>query len=383
MGRRLILFLLGLLSAACGARTPEETAERLDDAVARVVEKHDGVRHAVLHVDAPDLGLSQTWVHGVANGQGAAMTTDTQFLSASVGKLFTAAAVLSLVAEGLLELDDPVVDWVAPERLTGLPRMGGTLTLGDLLAHRSGLPDYFDGETADGTPTVFEQWVASPEMPWTRQGMLDHTRRHQVPTDVPFTYADTNYTLLGFVIEGVTGAASFQDVVMERVIAPAGLEATWYHHPLVGEPLEPQWAQSWAGDVELAHAACLSGDQAGGGLVTTAPDLARFLRWLASGDDVSFADLSEGTLTEDALGRGLDYGLGLWRIRPGRVFFALGGLPTLVGASGATGSFAYYIDEYDAVVTGTFDQTDWQERHIRFLLSDVLPALARTAPEDG
>jgi len=379
---RLFSLMVALVSAACGSRTADETMTVLDEAVARVVDKEDDVHHAVLHVDAPDLGVSGTWVHGEAAPGSGPMTADTPFLSASVGKLFTAMTVVGLDRDGALSLGDPVSRWVRAELLEGLPGRTDRITVGELLSHRSGLPDYFDGATRDGTPTVFEQWVAEPGRAWTREAMLDHARRHQSTIGAPgerFEYSDTNYTLLGFVIEGATGAPSFQEVVAERIIEPLGLTSTRYHHPLVGEPLEPDWAEAWADDVPLAHAACLSGDQAGGGLVTTTGDLARLLRSLATGEGLSFDDLEGGAHhTRGALGWGIDYGYGRWTIRPGGVFPTLGGMPELYGASGSTGSFAYYVPEYDAVIAGTVDQTSWREDHVRFLLSKVMPALART-----
>jgi hypothetical protein len=75
-----------------------------------------------------------------------------------------------------------------------------------------------------------------------------------------------------------------------------------------------------------------------------------------------------------------DVGRGLWRIRPGAVSFTLSGMPTLVGHSGATGVWAYYIAEWDAVVVGAVSDSRWQERHVEFLLSDVVPTLARVRP---
>ena len=378
-----------LLLCGCGSLSPVEAGSRLDEAVASVVQDEDEVRHAVLHVDAPGLGLSGTWAHGAADVRGAAMTAQTPFLSASVGKLFTAVTVLRLVDDGALKLSDPITTWLPAEQLAGLPLDDGAtyadITVAQLLAHRSGFPDYFVGESVDGTASVFEQWVAEPDQAWTRDGLLGHVRDHQEAVGAPgtvFAYADTNYDLLGLIIESATGSAHFQDVVQAQIMEPLKLRDTAYHHTPEGVAIEGAWAEAWAGDVALAHAACLSGDQAGGGLITTTSDLATFLRALAQGTLVDIARLEGGrNATEDAMNRGIHYGYGLWRIEPGRVSFLLGGMPELQGASGATGSFAYYVDAWDAVIVGTFDQTEWQEKHVQFLLSKVLPTLARVDPD--
>lgn len=390
MLRTCSLALLALIG--CGPRTAAQTQERLADAVDRQMARQDTVRHAVLHVHDPRGGLDVTVVRGVArDGDDAPMTADTPFLSASIGKLFLATSVHVLADQDRLSLDDPITAWLDRDVLAGLPVEGGDAALEDirvrhLLSQRSGLPDYFDGTTRDGADTVFTHWREHPERVWTRAELLDHTRAHFDPIGAPgetFAYSDTNYTLLGLIVESVTGA-SFQETVQREVIEPLGLEHTRYHHPHDGSQAGPDWAGAWAGDVELAHAPCLAADQAGGGLVTTSGDLARFLRALSDGTPVSLDALDGGAdHTRDAITRGIGYGHGLWHIRPGRVFIGAASLPDMVGVSGSTGSFAYYVPEYDAVITGTFDQMDMQEQHIRFLMSQVLPALARAERVDA
>ena len=88
----------------------------------------------------------------------------------------------------------------------------------------------------------------------------------------------------------------------------------------------------------------LSEDQAGGGLVTTAADLRSLLRGQVEGRPIAFTEL-ETDFTVDAMHAGIDVGRCVLRIRPGGIFFALGGLPTLVGHSGATVVWAYHIAE--------------------------------------
>lgn len=73
------------------------------------------------------------------------------------------------------------------------------------------------------------------------------------------------------------------------------------------------------------------------------------------------------TWTTRALGFGLDYALGLWRITPRRVYPLLND-SEILGVSGSTGSFLYWAPEYDAVIAGTFNQTGYQRAHVMFLL---------------
>lgn len=100
------------------------------------------------------------------------------------------------------------------------------------------------------------------------------------------------------------------------------------------------------------------------------------MRGLRAGVPVTLEDLSQDW-TQDSLASGVDTAHGRWRIRPGGLFFTLGNLPTLLGVSGTTGSFVYYVEAWDAVIAGTFDQTRWEQEDVTYLMSDVLPVLAR------
>lgn len=360
---------------------------RLDRAIHRTVSRDDALQHAILHVDAPHLGIDRVTVAGTAR-PGVAMTADTPFLSASIGKLFVAATVLDLCEEGRLRPSDPVSKWVSAEVLATLPAAGGpagfdTITVGMLLGHRSGLPDYFDTAThpaADGAPGIAELMVTHPERAWDRASVLAYTAEHFEPYGAPgstFLYSDLNYDLLGLVLEGVTGSP-WHLAVRSRVLEPLGLADTYYHqfepHPL---HIPPQ-ALARAGTVVLTDTPALGLDGAGGGLVTTTGDLVAFMRGLERGSPVSL-DVFAEQWTPDALNRGIDYGYGLWRIRPGALFFAMAGLPQLHGVSGSTGSFVYRLED-GTILSGTFDQLDYAEAHIQFLLTRVVPTLARAEP---
>ena len=362
-----------------------QAAERLDTTVERAID--DGaIRNAVLHVDAPRAGLWGTWAAGVADARvGEAMQANTPFLSASIGKLAMAATAFRLAAEGLIDVDAPRATWVPPDALAGLPVVGGDAAVGRitvrmLLANRSGLPDYYDSDTQpphDGAPSLAELMVSEPQRTWTREGLIDYTRQHYTPVAAPgerFLYSDLNWDLLGLVFEGAVGRP-FHELVHEYALDPLAMAHTWYH---AFEPV-PDGAEDFAdvffGDVNLARAPSLSLDQAGGGLATTAEDLGRLVRGLEGGVPVE-QDRLATDWTENAMSRGLDYGYGTWRWRPGRIFPLAFQLPQLIGVSGSTNSFAYRSAKGD-VITGTLDQADDPSRHVRFLLSKVLPLLQR------
>jgi D-alanyl-D-alanine carboxypeptidase len=234
----LILVLGPAFMISCSrSYEPEQAEAKLEALLLKTVTKDETLRNAVLLVESPKLGINRAWAAGIADEHsGAAMTVETPFLSASIGKLFTAILVMSLTEEGLLSLDDSIVDWLDASVITGLPVLGGEAALKDitihrLLAQRSGLPDYFEGESTDGAPNVFELISEDPERSWTPILLLDYVKEHYAPAGAPgeaFLYADTNYDLLGLIVEEASGQA-LHEVMTERIFQPLGLQNTWMH----------------------------------------------------------------------------------------------------------------------------------------------------------
>jgi len=232
-------------------------------------------------------------------------------------------------------------------------------------------------------PTVLELLVQEPNRTWTPDQTIAYATDHFAPVGPPgetFAYADTNYDLIGQVVEAAT-ERSFHEVVRERILEPLELETTWYHQHEDAPDGAPALADAWIEDHNVVGTPAMSVDWAGGGLATTTADLATFLRGLQEGRPVGL-DRFQDVWTEDAIHRGIDYGAGLWRIRPGRLSPFLGGAPEMVGVSGVTGSFAYLVPEMDAVITGSFDQTTQEEDHVVFLVTKVLLPLRRMRPTE-
>jgi D-alanyl-D-alanine carboxypeptidase len=375
---------VALLIGCSRSNPPEQAESELEALLRKTVTKNETIRNAVLLVESPELGINGAWAAGIADERsGAEMTVATPFLSASIGKLFTATLVISLAEEGILSLDDSLVDWLDASLIAGIPVQGGDTALGDvtirrLLAQRSGLPDYFEGQTADGAPSIFELLVEAPERIWTPILLLDYVKSHYEPTGAPgeaFLYADTNYDLLGLIVEEATGQA-FHEVLAERIFQPLGLQNTWMY-----TRSNAPYADVWIEDFNAARAPALSLDWAGGGLATTVGDLQTFLRSLLDGRPTSLESF-QVEWTENAIAKGIDYGYGLWRIRPGKLSFLLKSYPEILGVSGSTGSFVYWVPEYDAVIVGSFNQTNYREKHVVFLIK-VLRVLSRVAPRSS
>lgn len=241
-----------------------------------------------------------------------AMTTGTQLALASGGKTFTALTVLSLVADGLLALTDPV----RPLLGANLQLIDDEVTVEHLLAHRSGIGDYLDESLAIG-PTEYVLSVPIHELAET-VGYLPMLDGHPqvTPPGETFAYNNGAFVVLALVAERITGR-SFHDLVEERVCDLAGLTDTGY---LRSDELPGRAAAGYLGsDTDRTNVLHLpvrgSGD---GGIYSTVGDVQALWEGLFDGRLLPEAYVRD-LVSARSRGVGeeaLDYGLGIW-LHPG------------------------------------------------------------------
>jgi D-alanyl-D-alanine carboxypeptidase len=307
-----------------------------------------GAPGALARIEAPSAGLVWSGAAGyLAHGKSRALRPDDAFRVASVTKSVTAAVTLRLAGEGRLALDAPLSGQLGGEllerwrALDALPRT----TPRQLLAHTSGLPNYFRDET------FIAGLRRDPGRAWRPVELVDHAAAHGTPRFSPgrgFEYSDTGYVVIGILVEQVTGRP-LHEVYRELVLDPLGMDTTWLegHEPA----RDPEPAHHYSDELDWTTISPTI-DWAGGGLVTTAPDLARFVRGLWSGGIVDSRLL--GDLTHWTPGVSFPPGHALRYERYGLGIGAnvVEGVE-LVGHTGFIGAFAFHAPEYDAVLVGT------------------------------
>lgn len=189
------------------------------------------------------------------------------FKIASLSKLYLAVAAAKLVADKSMSLDDTIADHL-PDLRDGI-EYADRITLRMLLQHRSGIPNYTD---ADG----FE-WSRPPTAVAADLALILDKPAEFAP-DTDYRYSNTNYLLLGAIIDQVLGY-SHRHYIRERILAPLGLTRTYsvlsdvdladvvsgYHHPH---------------DVDFKEVEYVSPS---GSMVATARDVGVFLRALIDG----------------------------------------------------------------------------------------------------
>jgi CubicO group peptidase (beta-lactamase class C family) len=238
-----------------------------------------------------------------------AMTVDAQIGVASGGKGLTALTVMSLVVDGILALDTTARSLLGDD----LPLVADDVTIGHLLAHRSGIGDYLD---EDDQSEITDYVLAAPvhELA-TSEDFLRVLGGH--PTAFPagerFAYCNGGFVLLALLAERA-GGRPFHDLVAERVCAPAGMADTAY---LRSDELPGGAAVGYLHTdglrTNVLHLPVRgSGD---GGVYTTAADVHAFWAALFGGRIVPADVVAEMTRPRSDVKENLAYGLGFW-LRP-------------------------------------------------------------------
>ncbi|WP_424187218.1 serine hydrolase domain-containing protein [Actinokineospora sp. G85] len=312
MRRLLVVVLAGLAVAGVGAApaAAEPTPEMLREY--RLAMGSVGAAMAVRDGDAVVGGGSGS----TALLGGNPLDEHTRFRVGSQTKTAVATVVLQLVDEGALTLDDTVAQHL-PGVLGGAGVDPAAITVRHLLAHRSGVPDYLGyvgGDYLRAAGVLLNPvWQVSPPSP--RQ-LVDSVaaKGADFPAGTDGAYSNTGYTLLGMIVEQVTGRSIGAEVT-ERVLAPAGMTSSFYAE--AGQKSLPAPAARGYLAVSGYPLADYTGFEpavwgAASALVSTGEDTTRFLTALLTGELLSPARLADMRTTQPLPGVG-HYGLGLMR----------------------------------------------------------------------
>lgn len=236
-------------------------------------------------------------------------------LAGSVGKTFAAATALQLIKEGKIGLDDKIEKYLGREPWFARLPNAKEITARHLMNHSSGLVRYEFKEQ------FTKDLTANPDKVWKPTELVAYLLDEKAPFEAGkgWDYSDTNYIVLGMIIEKVTGR-KFYDEAYRRLLKPLKLTGTI---PQDG-PRLPGVVQGYAGPnnpfggtdemiVSGKFAINPQFEWTGGGYASTAQDLARWAKMLYEGKAFS-ADLLPQVLDgvpAPMLGRETKYGLGV------------------------------------------------------------------------
>lgn len=225
----------------------------------------------------------------------------------SITKMYVAALVLQLVADGALGLDDTV-----EHRLPGLVPDGGAITVEMLLRLRSGLPDYI-GPLFGDPPTD----LSALDRYWPPAQLVAAalTSSGRLSPDSQYRYCNTDYILLGMLIEQATGQR-VDAQLWQRIVKPLGLNDTTL--PTVDPYLRGPHAKGYlrsSADAPYVEVPSMTPSEGwtAGAIVATARDVAAFLDGLLRGALLPPAYLARMTHATEYLDEHRSRGLGIVR----------------------------------------------------------------------
>ncbi|MFE9675277.1 serine hydrolase domain-containing protein [Streptomyces sp. NPDC006259] len=290
--------------------TPE-VKQQIDQAVRRVMEQAN-IPGVSVGVWTPDKG-EHVKSYGVADKDtGRKMTPNLFMRIGSETKTFTVTAVLELVDEKKIGLDDTIDKYI-----DGVPN-GDKITLRQLAGMRSGLFNYSQDDA------FFKALTSDPQRPFTPQQLLDYSFKHPVlfQPGAEFSYCNTNLVLLGLVVEKISGQ-SLADYIQEHILDPAGLDDTSF--PSGNEFPQPH-AQGYTNQTATGAVADTadwnpSWGWAAGAMISTLDDLRVWARTVATGQFpngermISPATQKERLITPPTPIPGAGYGLGIFDVQ--------------------------------------------------------------------
>jgi D-alanyl-D-alanine carboxypeptidase len=300
----------------------------------------------------------ETW-----NGCSGNIEKDRQFFIASTSKLFTTAVILNLISQGKLGFNDKIHSYLDQDIMHKLHVFKGTdysdiLTITHLLAHTSGLSDYFLQKDENGNSIVSEITIGKD-----RYLPFEEIIRYSKSLDQLFApgtkgkayYSDTNYQLLGKIIENITGK-NMSENYNELIIKPLNLNYTYLYTDINDQKPMTLYFK----DKELHIPKAMSSFGPDGGLVSTSQETMTFLEAFFSGKlfPVNYID---GLKKWNKIFFPMQSGVGIHRFRLPWIFDPFRKIPDLIGHSGLSGALAFYSPERDLYITGTVNQTAYND----------------------
>lgn len=270
-----------------------------------------------------------------------------RIMMGSIGKTYVAAVALQLMAEKTFSLDDKIGLYLGKEKwFKGLPN-ANDITIRMLMNHSGGLPRYVFKKA------FWDKFLVAPDMEWKPEELLFYILGDKplYPAGKGWGYSDTDYIVLGMIIEKVTGNTYYEEL-KRRVLEPFGLKDTVPQDRRRLPGLVPGYTGDRTPPFYLPGKTVVDGEYVinpqfewtGGGLVTTSLDLARYVKLLMEGKIVSkkYLELMKQPVNEktgqpDTTGYGL--GLEVGNSDNGKTYGHRGTMP-------GYGSIMEYVSDY-------------------------------------
>ena len=307
----------------------------------------------------------------VWQGASGNLSIDKPYFIASTTKLFTTAIILKFRAEGKLRLDDRISKYLDKSILNGLHineenEYSEELTIKHLLAHTSGLPDYFQEKGANGK-SLEDEITNGNDQFWTFEQAIERTKKMK-PLFAPGTknkanYSDANFQLLGKIIEAITHK-SYAENCNDLIIQPLGLTKTYLYQDATDKTPKTLYYKS----NELNIPKAMTSFGADGGIVSTSPDMLIFIESFFTGKLFPTSYIEE--LQEwNKIFFPMKSGVGIHLFKLPWIFNPTGAVPYFIGHSGLSGALAYYSPKENLYVVGTVNQVAFPDISFKTMIN--------------
>lgn len=259
-----------------------------------------GLAYAVV----ADGEITSVGARGVVElGHDTEVTPDTPFAIGSISKSFTALAVMQLVEAGQVDLDTEVSQYL--QGFSGSP--AGAITIRQLLSHTSGF------STLQGNESHTDGTSGKEELARQVDDLVDVTPAYG--PEERWEYSNTNYQILGRVIEVVSGQ-EYQAYVTANILVAIGMEHSFVADGEVHESMATGHRPWFTTKRPLAENTTDRGTAPQGGIVASAGDLALYLEMMMNGEDDVLSAEGKALMMRPASALSPFYGFG-WYLDSG------------------------------------------------------------------
>ncbi|MGC9344037.1 MAG: serine hydrolase domain-containing protein [Bacteroidales bacterium] len=352
-----------------------EVQHKIESSFIKQVQNDSKVKNAYLLVYSEKLGININIAEG-KTGEMDANPKQPNHL-ASVGKLFTATLIGILHDKGLLNYEDKIAKYLDDDLMNGLhvykgKEYSGDITIRQLLTQTSGLNDVFF--------PLLEVIIADPQFEITVKEALNWGKTNLKPVGKPgqkHFYTDTNYLLLGLIIESIT-KKPFHEALHDMIFEPLGMENAYvngYSQPKIKAEYPP--ANIYLNNINfIDNLRAAQIDYAGGGIVAPLNEYLLFMKALVNHRLVKEETLNTMIYDDIKMGFpaiGFDYGYSIWKPKA---------IPLLLpkeffcwGCVGVTGAFMFFHPQTETYLIGTFNDKSYTSKALRFMLTKIIKPL--------
>lgn len=341
------------------------------------VQKDKKVKSAYLLVHSDKLNIHLKVAEGATGNIKA--NVDQPVHLASVGKLFTATIISILFEKGNLDFNDSISKYLDAGLMDHLHFYKGRdssdkITIRHLLMQTSGLNDVFYH--------LWKKMTQDPAFKITPGEAVIWGKENLKPVAVPgkkHFYTDTNYYLLGLIVENITGK-KFHEVMHELIFDTLGMQYS-YMHGISKAKLKSNYpaAKMFIKNIDVTAIEDVHQiDYAGGSVIAPLEDFLLFMKALFGQKIIKKETLN--TMIEDDINMGFPtigfrYGYSIWKLKT---------IPMVMpekyycwGCVGVTGAFMFYHPITESYIIGTFNDFAYRGKALEFMVRKVIKQLLR------